>query len=74
MVKIKQQKRKEREQLKVSESTIKMCNLSAYSLNGAKMSLLKKGLSFAPSRGPNQFGLFTYLHNVITSLRQNTKH
>lgn len=32
------------------------------------MSLLKKGLSFAPSRGPNQFGLFKDLHNFICLL------
>lgn len=47
---------------------MKIYNLSSHSLTGAELSLLKKGLGFSPSIGPNQFGLFKDLNRFIRTL------
>lgn len=47
---------------------MKIYNLSSHVLTGAELALLRKGLSFSPSIGPNQFGLFKDLNKFIRTL------
>lgn len=63
------------------ESTIKTFNLSTHLLTNDEMSLLSRGLNFAPSAQPNPFLLFKDLNKFVRCLTlkrlyniQSTKH
>lgn len=60
--------KKERKPITTEGNTIKILNLSTHQLLIAEHSLLGKGLGFAPTIGPNKFGLFKDLNKFIRNL------
>lgn len=49
-------------------TSMKIYNLSTYTLNAYERSLLEKGLSFCPTNNPDEFQLFIDLHAFIRKL------
>lgn len=61
-------KRKNWAELGPQPTTVRICKLSKHPLNLYEISLLSKGLSFAPTIGPNFFELFRDLNRFIILL------